>query len=419
MSRTVRDSKLETRASRDRLPARKRPHWRTLVPGLLHLGYRKRAKGAPGVWLVRRYVGAQRYRVAQLGLADDYQDAGGSLRVMAFADAQRAALAHKASPRGGALTVATVIADYIAWLKVHRATGDGAAGIAAVVILPKLGHLKVADLTTTKLNHWRDALAAQGAIVRSKNGAALNHKKAPTTAEEKRARKATVNRTITILKAALNKAFNDGLIAEDTEWRRFKPFNNVHAARPGYLTIAEAQRLINAAAPDFRNVVHAALLTGARYGELRALRVRDFHRGKVAIHQSKSGKPRDIVLTDEGIKFFTQLTAGRAADAPMLIRADGEQWIKNDPGRRMRKACAAANIAPAVGIHQLRHTWASHAVMNGMPLLVVARNLGHANTTMVEKHYGHLATTYIDEQVRAGAPTFGAVEASNVVGLRR
>ena len=57
----------------------------------------------------------------------------------------------------------------------------------------------------------------------------------------------------------------------------------------------------------------------------------------------------------------------------------------------MVEACARAKIKPAVGFHQLRHTWASLAVMNGVPLMVVARNLGHANTRMVEKHYGHLA----------------------------
>ena len=73
----------------------------------------------------------------------------------------------------------------------------------------------------------------------------------------------------------------------------------------------------------------------------------------------------------------------------------------------MRDACERAKIKPAIGFHQLRHTWASHAVMNGVPLMVVARNLGHASTVMVEKFYGHLAETYIDAEIRAGAPKFG------------
>ena len=73
----------------------------------------------------------------------------------------------------------------------------------------------------------------------------------------------------------------------------------------------------------------------------------------------------------------------------------------------MRLACKRARITPAVGFHTLRHTWASHAVMNGVPLMIVARNLGHADTHMVEKHYGHLAPSYISDAIRAGAPRFG------------
>ena len=45
--------------------------------------------------------------------------------------------------------------------------------------------------------------------------------------------------------------------------------------------------------------------------------------------------------------------------------------------------------------------------MNGVPLLVVARNLGHTDTRMVEKHYGHLAPSYIADAIREGAPRFG------------
>ena len=45
--------------------------------------------------------------------------------------------------------------------------------------------------------------------------------------------------------------------------------------------------------------------------------------------------------------------------------------------------------------------------MAGVPLLVVAKNMGHADTRMVEKHHGHLAPSYIVDAIRAGAPKFG------------
>lgn len=56
--------------------------------------------------------------------------------------------------------------------------------------------------------------------------------------------------------------------------------------------------------------------------------------------------------------------------------------------------------------------------MNGVPLIVVAKNLGHSDTRMVEKHYGHLAPSYVDDAIRAGAPRFGSAEQSNVAELR-
>jgi integrase len=73
----------------------------------------------------------------------------------------------------------------------------------------------------------------------------------------------------------------------------------------------------------------------------------------------------------------------------------------------MADAVTCANIKPTISFHGLRYTWVSHAVMNGIPLMVVARNMGHADTRMVEKHYGHLALSYVAEAVRAGAHKFG------------
>jgi hypothetical protein len=57
--------------------------------------------------------------------------------------------------------------------------------------------------------------------------------------------------------------------------------------------------------------------------------------------------------------------------------------------------------------------------MNGVPLIVVAKNLGHSDTRMVEMHYGHLAKSYVADAIRAGAPRFGTVQETNIVGLAR
>ena len=185
--------------------------------------------------------------------------------------------------------------------------------------------------------------------------------------------------------------------------------------RPAYLSLAECERLLNAAEPDFRPLVRAALETGCRYGELAKLVCGDYQpdSGTLHITQSKTGKGRHVILTEDGQAFFAGLVAGQPTNAPMF----GRVWSHDDQSHPMRRACKAARLDERISFHGLRHTWASHAVMAGMPLMVVAKNLGHVDTRMVEKHYGHWHPSFVVEQVRKFAPRFGAVK-SNVKAIR-
>ena len=74
-------------------------------------------------------------------------------------------------------------------------------------------------------------------------------------AEGRRARRSTANGVLTLLKAALNHAFRMGRVADDTPWRRVRPFQKVSAARVRYLSDDEARRLANACPPDLRALV--------------------------------------------------------------------------------------------------------------------------------------------------------------------
>jgi integrase len=211
----------------------------------------------------------------------------------------------------------------------------------------------------------------------------------------------SANRVLTILRAALNQAFRDGKVASDIPWRSVQPFRGVDAPRLRYFTKDEVIRLINAAQGNFRDLVLAALHTGCRYGELTRLRIGDFNpdSGTLFVGQSKSSKSRHVVLADEGRRFFENLTAGRAGDALMLTREDGQPWRASNQIRPMVEACKAASVTDG-SFHIFRHTAASHLVIAGVPLNVVAHNLGHADTRMTERHYSHLAPSYIAETIR-------------------
>jgi integrase len=426
MARTVRDAKLESRAAREKLKPRGKPYYRALDPGL-HLGYRKGAAG--GRWVMRWYKGEGVYGVETIGTADDKADAGGGDVVIDFRQAQALArerhvehtrLAKGLPTQSGPHTVRACVEEYLSFLETNRKSARDARYRAEALILPKLGELPCAELSTGLLRKWLENAATSAPRLRTRKGQDQKYREIETAdPEAHRRRRATANRVLSILKAALNRAWREGKIPTDDAWRRIEPFEEADAARVRYLTIDECRRLINASVGEFRELVQAALLTGCRFGELAALQVHDFNldTGTLHVRTSKSGKGRHVVLTDEGIEFFASRAAGHSGAEILLSKSDGRRWMKSNQGRPMAIACKRAKIDPPVNFHALRHSYASLAVMAGAPLLVVARNLGHADTRMVEKHYGHLSASYVAEEIRRAAPRFGIGRDDKVIPI--
>jgi integrase len=414
MARKVRDKALDTRAERTKLKARGNPYWRALDPGA-HLGYRRIA-GKAGTWTLRTYVKGRPenpYDVEVIGIADDMSDANGA-DVLNFYQAQERARARRdersrsAAGAAGPLTVAKAMEHYLVFLEDKRKSAVDAGYRYEAFIKEPLGRIEVAALKAQQIRNWHSDLVKLAPRLRTRKGEEQQHRKIGKDADSKRRRQASANRTLTILKAALNMAWREGQVTSDAEWRRVEPFENVDAARIRYLKVEEAKRLINACEPDFRRLVQAALETGCRYGELTRLTCADFNpdTGTIAIRTSKTGKPRHVVLTEEGQKFFAQVCAGRPGNQLAFLKKDGSQWQKSNQKRPWDDAAERAKIDGA-SFHTLRHTWASLAVMAGVPLLVVAENLGHSDTRMLEKHYGHMSKSHVAEAIRAGAPRFG------------
>jgi integrase len=330
------------------------------------------------------------------------------------------ARAHGAAGRGGPFLVKDAIDYYLQWYEPNRKSFYDVQRRIEAFILPQLGHLQCDELTPDILRKWHAGLAKQPPRVRTAAGQKQNYRAIGNGEEEVRKRRTSANKVLTILKAALNLSWREGKIKSDDAWRRVEPFKSVSAARIRYLTVDEAKRLINACTPGFRPLVQAALATGARYGELGSLQVHDFNvdAGTLAVRQSKTGRSRHIVLTEEGIHLFQRLAAGRTGEDLLLPKTGGGPYRKSDQLKPMIAVCERAKIHPRISFHILRHTWASLSVMGGVPLMVVAKNLGHADTKMVEKHYGHLAPSYITDEIRKGAPKFGFKPDQKVQAIR-
>jgi integrase len=398
------------------------PYYVKVAQGL-RLGYYRGA--GSGTWVAARYQGAGTYERTSIGSADDNVDAD-NVEVFDYWQAQDALrkwaaqqrLIEDGQVRGGPYTVADAVRDYIEEIRPEKKPDAvrNAEIVFDAFILPELGDIQVAKLTTDKLVRWRNANAMRPRRLRTKRTASAHTFAEPAVDDDAlRKRKATANRILTSLKAALNRAFFAGRVPSDAAWRKVKPFAKVDEAVVRYLQEDEVRRLVNACPQDLRKLVQAALLSGCRYSELTRLKCGDYNPDSATIViRFAKGKLRHVTLTDEGRDCFEIWTAGSAPTDHVFLRLDGGVWGKSHQSRPLEEASAGARITPHITFHILRHTHGSHLAMKGVPMGVIAAQLGHADTRMTEKHYAHLAPSYVAQTIRANFPTFDIGPSVNV-----
>jgi integrase len=408
MARTLRHAKIDSRTARAQLPVRSNPYWHSIARGRA-LGYRKGAKG--GTWAAK-YRSADGARAQTLlGPADDALDADTSA-VLTFSEAQAAArewfaqLDRNAGRRPEPYTVAQALNDYL-----ENFTGKSLEATRYTIerhLRPEFGAMQVSELSTERLTAFVNRIASTPSVYRAnKKGMRKNRPIGPDSA---RIQKSNANRVFTPLRAALNRAFMMGKVRDDTPWRRVKPFAKVDSPRIRYFTPPEILRLLEAAPEWFKPLIQAALLTGARWSELFRMRVRDVDvsAGVVLFPETKSGKPRHVYLTDEGVELFRHLSSRRAGDQLMFLNQHGRPLGTSHQIRPMAETCRAAKVEQA-GFHILRHTYGSRLAMAGVPMAVIAEALGHADERITRKHYAHLAPSYVRDAVRSGLGNLGIV----------
>ena len=407
MARTVTSKELGSRTARRTIPVGT-VAWMPLSQGRA-LGYRKGSRG--GVWLARYKIEGFR-KEEKLALADDILDAEGA-RILDFGQAQEKARTWFLTATslatgeyvsdGRGYTVDQCCSDYLKHLQ-RRGAPDylhSKYDLDAYVI-PKLGALQVTRLTRPKLEQWRADVAASPRRTNRKR--ADKNEPYIQSEEDLRKRRSTANRIMRRVQAALNLALEEGRVHANPMAWRVSPFENVEVARAVFLSDKEQQAFVKACAKekDFQRLVRAGLYTGARYGELGRLHVSDFNSsaGTLFIAKSKGGQQRHVHLDPEAARFFREVCTERETSEVMFLRDSGEPWAKDSQKKPMRRACTSAGIK-RFGFHQLRHSAASRWITLGVSLKVVAEQLGHVDTKMVERYYGHLASSHIAQTFKA------------------
>lgn len=153
----------------------------------------------------------------------------------------------------------------------------------------------------------------------------------------------------------------------------------------------EAESLLNV---QPANIVRLLLLTGCRHQEITTLKWDYIVGNVVCLPDSKTG-PREVYLSDEAVTILRQIR-----ENPRYVPEDRRQWVF--PGNKVgayqlpiryfwKQVCSRAGFV-STRIHDLRHTFASQAALQGHSLIAVKNMLGHKslNMTMI---YVHVADT--------------------------
>ncbi len=160
-------------------------------------------------------------------------------------------------------------------------------------------------------------------------------------------------------------------------------------AELAFLYPDELKRLLAACAdsqnPDLLLVVKLCLATGARWSEVEELTQSQVSPNRITFTRTKSKKSRSVPISPE---LYAQLPRKRGRLFGDCYRAF-EMVVER----------AGLELPPGQNTHVLRHTFASHFMMNGGNILVLQKILGHSTIAMTMR-YAHFAPDHLEDAVR-------------------
>ena len=220
----------------------------------------------------------------------------------------------------------------------------------------------------------------------------------------------TINNHLTVLSSCLHAAEDWVNLEKLPKIKRLK----VPPSQFDFLSPEELKRLLAHTNGMWRELILMASKTGLRRGELRGLAWSDINwdNKTLTVRQSwcevkkglvtpKSNKERHIPLTNE---LYEMLLQKKVSFGFVFSGQGGQRLNHGRLKRELEKACTRAGIRK-ITCHALRHTFASHLVMNGAPLKAVQDLMGHADikTTM---RYAHLTSSSLNAAIDLLEPTY-------------
>ena len=296
---------------------------------------------------------------------------------------------HEPDKTSEAARKAPLFRDFVAgpWKETHLSqykpsTRQGAHGALRRRLLPAFGSTPLDRITRNQVLRWFDDYSET----------------APGGA----------NRTLDLFSQILNFAIACGHIGTNPACG-VKRNRSVALAR--FLSGDEIRRLhhalgeVSRRGPGARqqaDIIRLLLLTGCRKSEILRLRWREVYGDTLVLADSKTG-PRKVHLNTQARGIIERQPRRESAFVFPSPRNAVHPRVNLALWDALRRNAGIEDVR----LHDLRHSFASHAVMNGVPIPVVSRLLGHSNVRMTLR-YAHLA----DKDIEAAAERIGAAMAS-------
>lgn len=274
------------------------------------------------------------------------------------------------------ITVAEFAQEYLIWYsKQYPERYDGYTHTFTNEIIPKFGKDRLASIDPQKVSKWMHERVGS---IGHKSGRPL--------------KRSYINQELTKFKAMCNRAVEWGVI-DRSPIMAVRKLTELDS-KPRKFFTAEQLRAIYDADVSYSAIWQLLANTGMRISEAANLKWQDVHTSKLVIvsseeHATKSRKWREIPLTENASMALIQLRGKH--DVYVLPRVS-RKTLRN----RFQAACRKAGLEGTP--HELRHTFISQLVMQGIPLRTVQVLAGHSTITVTEK-YSHLSPDHLASAV--------------------
>lgn len=216
------------------------------------------------------------------------------------------------------------------------------------------------------------------------------------------------NRTLDVLRQIFNHAIKCGYLATNPTRGVLR---NPRPKLTRFLSKVEVERLQTAldahqgrrSGRQQVDIIRLLLLTGCRKGELVRLQWSEVKEDTLFLKDSKTG-PRTVLLNAQAKGILDlQPRTGSSYVFPSPVDSSQPRSTELSLWRKVRRQAGIADVR----LHDLRHTFASHAILQGVPVPVVSHLLGHSGTRMTLR-YAHVS----DPDTEAAAERIGVAIAA-------